>query len=69
MGKDYNHTYEAKCRQGIEKWSDAPLNLKRKWNRDNFHTNEFKVDRLRIKEKTATRIMKEEIRAFKDSHK
>ena len=61
MGKDYNHTYEAKCRQGIEEWNNAPLNLKRKWNRDNFHTNEFKVERLKIKEIEQDKIMKEDI--------
>lgn len=36
MGKDRRHTIEAKCKQGIEKWEDAPINMKKKWSRRNF---------------------------------
>lgn len=36
MGKDRRHTIEAKCRQGVANWSEAPINMKKKWNRYNF---------------------------------
>lgn len=37
MGKDYRHTIEAKCKKRIENWNDAPINMKKKWNRHNFY--------------------------------
>ena len=36
MGKDRRHTIEAKYKQGIENWDDAPINMRKKWNRRNF---------------------------------
>ena len=61
MGKDYKHKYEAKCRQGIEEWKNAPLNLKKKWDRWNFDVAEFRADKLAKIEKEQNKIMKQEV--------
>jgi hypothetical protein len=61
MGKDYKQKIEAKCRQGLKNWRDAPINLKRKWNRHNWDIGEFKALKLYKREKEAAKIMNEEL--------
>jgi hypothetical protein len=50
MGKDRLHKLEAKFRNGILSYEDAPLILKRKWNRSNFHIGRYR--RLRRDKKS-----------------
>jgi hypothetical protein len=40
MGKDTKHKIEGKCKNGIMSWEEAPKELKRKWDRHNFHVGE-----------------------------
>ena len=50
MGKDRRHTIEAKCRRGIEKWKDAPINMRKKWNRCNFFKR-YKKELVELRDK------------------
>ena len=61
MGKDYKHKYEAKCRQGVMEYKDAPLNLQKKWDRWNFDVAEYRALRLAKIEKEQDKIMNKEL--------
>jgi hypothetical protein len=50
MGKDRRHTIEAKCKQGIENWDDAPINMQKKWNRRNFF-KQYRKDLVELRDK------------------
>lgn len=40
MGKDHKQKIEAKCKNGLLDWEEAPQNLKNKWDRHNFSVGE-----------------------------
>lgn len=50
MGKDRRHTIEAKCKQGIENWDEAPINMQKKWNRHNFYKR-YRKDLIELRDK------------------
>ncbi len=42
MSRSHNHKLEAKFLNRIIEYSDIPVNLKKKWNRENFDGGHFK---------------------------
>lgn len=57
MGKDRRHIIEAKCKQGIEKWEDAPINMKKKWSRRNFFKR-YKKELVELRDKLFLKLHK-----------
>jgi len=52
MSRDIKHKFEAKAKQGLLKWEDAPPSLKKKWDRHNFRGGEMKQQRIEKKIKS-----------------
>ena len=52
MSRTKIHTIEAKCRNGIMDYSEAPNSAKRKWDRHNFERGYFRNLRNKLKEKS-----------------
>lgn len=52
MSQDTEHKFEAKAKQGLLNWSDAPANLKKKWDRHNFDGGRQKSLRIAKKIKS-----------------
>jgi hypothetical protein len=42
MAKDKIHKLEAKFRNGILNYEDAPMYLRKKWDRHNFHLGKYR---------------------------
>lgn len=57
MGKDRRHTIEAKCKRGINNWNDAPINMKKKWNRRNFFKR-YKKELVELRDKLFLKLHK-----------
>jgi hypothetical protein len=51
MAKDKLHKIEAKCRNKIISYSDAPIEVKKKWDRYNFEKGEFRAKYKELKSK------------------
>ncbi len=51
MSRDLKHKFEAKAKQGLLDWNEAPANLKKKWDRHNFEGGRQRS--LRIAKKIA----------------
>ena len=51
MSKDKIHKLEAKFRNGLLNYEDAPMYLRKKWDRHNFHIGRYRRKRRDKKSK------------------
>jgi len=58
MSKTFKHTIVAKFKNGLLSAKDAPINIKKMWNRHNWNIGEFCAKKKQIVEKIIDNLHK-----------
>jgi hypothetical protein len=56
MGKTFKHTIAAKFRNGLLAAKDAPISIKKMWNRTNWDVGEFRAKKKALTEKIINKL-------------